>query len=88
MFKRLTAFFKDKHGRIAIWQWPNPPLYGWTIFGLASLVLSGKFQAGSVALSQASLFTWAYLELVDGVSYARRALGLVVLVVIVVGLFI
>ncbi len=82
-------FFTDSHGNVVIGQWPNVPLYGW----LAATVLSFAMQQTALkadfsALGTAFLFTWAYLELFQGVNYFRRLLGLVVLIAIIIRFFI
>jgi hypothetical protein len=82
-------FFKDKDGRVVIFQSPNIPIIVW----LCSLVLSRitpepltRMILGRV--SMLALVLWALLELVWGVNYFRRVFGLVVLASIVVGLII
>lgn len=84
----LANLFKDRKGRIVIWQWPNVPVLAWAILGIASHVLArGKLQTVAQELSRAFLFVWAYLEITDGVSYFRRMLGTVVLVALIHGFF-
>jgi hypothetical protein len=81
---KLATFFKDKDGRVVIWQWPSLPIYGWLVCKIvARLVPEGHLQTGFEQLSMAFLFTWAFLEITKGVSYFRRALGLVVMVLLV-----
>lgn len=73
-------FFHDKHGQLVIWQWPNLPVYGWLAFqALSALTHSPRFKEGFDNIATAFLFTWAFLELTQGVNYFRRLLGLVVL---------
>lgn len=75
------SFFKDKHGKTAIVQSPNPLITGW--FGLAVV----NYFAHSLLLAwlaTALLFAWAFLELYQGASQFRRVLGLVVIVFIVI----
>lgn len=72
--------FRDSNGNIVIAQPPNLPL----IVGLAATLLSllptgGNIHTGLEALAFGSLFTWAWMELFQGVNYFRRSLGLVVL---------
>ncbi len=82
------SFFKDKHGHIVIVSWPNIPLIGWIVFQvLAMIVTKGRIHTGSEALSMAFLYTWAYMEIMSGVNYFRRLLGLIVLVAILISYF-
>jgi hypothetical protein len=46
---------------------------------ISHLIPAGVMKAGFASLSAAFLFTWAYLEITEGASYFRRALGAVVL---------
>ena len=81
-------FFKDDEGRIVLWQSPSIPLYGWIVFQvLAQLLSKGHLKNGCEQLSMALLYTWAYLEVMQGVNYFRRLLGLIVLVALVISYF-
>jgi hypothetical protein len=52
----------------------------WAAASLAKLIVpTGKVSIGLEVLAFGSLFTWAWLELFEGVNYFRRALGLLVL---------
>jgi len=46
---------------------------------LALIFTTGKINTVLDVLANGSLFTWAWLELFQGVNYFRRALGLIVL---------
>lgn len=77
--------FRDDNGKIVIAQMPNLPL----LVGLAATLLqfilpSGPFQTGIDLVAFGTLFTWAWLELFEGVNYFRRSLGLAVLVGMIV----
>ncbi len=73
--------FRDSEGNIVIAQPPNLPLLvGITATVLKFIVKSGNIHTGLDAIAFGSLFTWAWLELFEGVNYFRRALGLLVLV--------
>ena len=77
-------FFKDKHGRWGIAQWPNALLMLWVILLLINFVLHNR----SVGLVEnAVLFTWAYLEMTEGVSRFRKTLGAVILIGVIVNFF-
>ncbi|WP_375515114.1 hypothetical protein [uncultured Nostoc sp.] len=69
--------FRDSNGNIVVAQMPNPPLILWIGASLLTLVFtSGKINTVLDVLATGSLFTWAWLELFQGVNYFRRALGL------------
>ncbi len=73
--------FRDSEGNIVIAQPPNLPL----IVGIVAILLEVIFTTGKIhiafdLIAFGSLFTWAWLELFQGVNYFRRGLGLIVLV--------
>jgi hypothetical protein len=77
----FDKIFRDREGNIVLAQMPNLPLILW----IASTLLKSVFSSGKVHLALdtiafGTLFTWAWLELFDGVNYWRRGLGLAVLV--------
>ena len=77
--------FRDNEGNIVIAQMPNLPLIVGIVTSLLTLVFtSGKINTLLDLVAYGSLFTWAWLELFQGVNYFRRALGLVVLVGLIV----
>jgi hypothetical protein len=64
---------------------PNLPIIVWITASLLKLVFpTGEINTGLDALAFGSLFTWAWLELFQGVNYFRRALGLGVLIGVMV----
>ncbi|MDY7024651.1 MAG: hypothetical protein SWJ54_25445 [Cyanobacteriota bacterium] len=76
--------FRDSEGNIVIAQPPNPPL----IVGVVASLLKFFIKSGNIyialdAIAFGSLFTWAWLELFDGVNYFRRSLGLLGLIALV-----
>jgi hypothetical protein len=83
-FMENTLFdktFRDSEGNIVIAQPPNLPiLVGITATVLNLIVKNGNIHTGLDAVAFGSLFTWAWLELFEGVNYFRRALGLIVLI--------
>ncbi len=88
MVEHIAHFFKDKHGNIVVWQWPNVPLAGWFLFKALSLALEkGAIKTGCERLSVAFLFVWAYLEITKGVSPFRKALGLIVSLALIYSFF-
>lgn len=81
----MDKFFKDKHGKWAVWQTPNALLVTW--FGamvLASILTGGRLDRLVEAVAFGALFAWAWTEMLKGDSYFRRVLGFVVLVMIVI----
>ncbi|QSJ20717.1 hypothetical protein JYQ62_09700 [Nostoc sp. UHCC 0702] len=73
--------FRDSNGNIVIAETPNLPLIVWIVTSLLALIFTtGKINTVLEVLANGSLFTWAWLELFDGVNYFRRSLGLAVLV--------
>lgn len=88
MKKTMTTvgrFFKDKHGKWAIAQFPNAFLFVWAILLVTNLFLHNQHIG---MLQSAVLLTWAYLELTDGSSSFRKTLGAVVMSGVAVGFFI
>ena len=76
--------FRDENGNIVIGQPPNPPLWVWTAATLLKLLFTtGNIYKGLDLIAFGSLFTWAWLELFEGVNYFRRALGLFVLITVI-----
>ncbi|MDZ8257922.1 hypothetical protein [Nostoc sp. ChiQUE01b] len=77
----IDKTFRDSNGKIVLGQMPNPPLILWIVASLLTLVFtSGKINTVLDFLANGSLFTWAWMELFQGVNYFRRALGLAVLI--------
>ncbi|MDZ7954765.1 MAG: hypothetical protein RMY16_23500 [Nostoc sp. DedQUE12b] len=77
--------FRDSNGKIVLAQMPNPPLILWIVASLLTLVFtSGKINTALDFVAYGSLFTWAWMELFQGVNYFRRALGLAVLIAMIV----
>ena len=78
----FTKLFKDDGGKIVIWQTPNIPLIGWAVFSVLTHILpTGRWQLFAGYVSFGFIFTWAWLELTQGISYFRRILGAAVLAV-------
>ncbi|BAY96497.1 hypothetical protein NIES37_04300 [Tolypothrix tenuis PCC 7101] len=76
--------FRDSNGNIVIAQKPNLPLTVWIVTGLLSFLLtSDPINTVLNVVANGASFTWAWLELFQGVNYFRRALGLVVLIGII-----
>lgn len=74
--------FKDSEGNFVIAQKPNLSILVWlgsTILSLSPISETLQTLFGTIAFG--ALFTWAWMELFQGVNYFRRALGLIVLVI-------
>lgn len=81
---QLLNFFKTKQGRIVIVQAPNSPLIGWFIFTILNLIWNShqpQIHYFFHLVSFGFIFTWAWLEITNGVNYFRRALGLIILII-------
>ena len=77
----FDKFFRDDDGNIVIAQPPNLPIILWGVASLLKLIFtSGLVNVGLDLIAFGSLFTWAWLELFQGVNYFRRMLGFIVLV--------
>ncbi|HSX28836.1 MAG TPA: hypothetical protein VLF60_05300 [Candidatus Saccharimonadales bacterium] len=80
-------FWKDSKGAIVVWQFPNPPLWGWIFCTLvAHFIGNGRFKDGVQFVGTVLLAYWAVSEVTRGASYFRRLLGILVLGYIVVSL--
>jgi hypothetical protein len=77
----VNKAFRDSNGDVVIAQMPNLPLIVWIVTSILALVFTtGKINTVLDLLANGSLFTWAWLELFQGVNYFRRSLGLAVLI--------
>jgi hypothetical protein len=73
--------FRDSQGTVVIVQPPNLPLWTWIATTLLKFVFTtGVLFEGLDAIAFGAIFTWAWLELLEGVNYFRRALGAIVLI--------
>jgi hypothetical protein len=75
--------WRDRRGDIVIWQLPNIPQIAWVALTLGSLFTTGTLSNILWYAATAALAVWALLELLRGVNYFRRILGIVVLLLIV-----
>ena len=81
MIKNIwKKIWRDDEGKVVIWQLPNKWLYGWAIFTFIALLFSkGTISNILTWLAEAALIIWCYLEILKGVNYFSRALGIIVL---------
>lgn len=81
--------FHDSKGRLCLLQAPNPPLIVWAVCLVLQRILAmanqdgGQFYQLVGVVGFGSLFTWCWLEIFQGNCYARRVLGLVISIMIV-----
>ncbi|AUS99867.1 hypothetical protein CLI64_05390 [Nostoc sp. CENA543] len=80
----IDKTFRDSDGNIVIAQMPNLPLIVWVVTSLLALVFTnGQINTVLEVVANGSLFTWAWMELFQGVNYFRRTLGFVVLIALI-----
>lgn len=79
----FDKFWKDKYGRVVIVQKPNLFIITWVFAAFLSLLLPSGF-TGKVfaAVAFVSIVIWAILEMIRGVNYFRRLLGIAVLLLV------
>lgn len=67
-----------------LFQLPNLPLVVWFVAWLLTRVLPyGQLNFAANLISFGALFTWAWLEIFDGDNNFRRALGLIIMILII-----
>ncbi len=72
--------WKDRHGRVVVWQMPNIWLIGWAVLTTIAIILYKGLLADIFSWAgSASLLVWSWFEIFQGVNYFRRFLGLLVL---------
>lgn len=81
-FKRLTTLGFPR--RFPIVQFPNLPLIGAFLAGEAGRLVRGPNHSFAASVAYLAMTIWAYEELVHGVNWFRRLLGLMYLIVLVV----
>jgi hypothetical protein len=80
--------WRDRNGHVVIFQMPNVWLIAWAVLSVISLfVPRGGTQNVIWWISNIVLAVWALLELLKGVNYFRRGLGLVVLIATIMSAF-
>jgi hypothetical protein len=75
----MERCFKNDDGNIVIWQKPNLPIIIWLVSSLLVQLTHGRLEQLFNLTSYGALFTWAYLEIFQGVNWFRRTLGFVIL---------
>ncbi|GAB3536937.1 hypothetical protein GCM10027403_19430 [Arthrobacter tecti] len=70
------GFIRNEFGEQTIAKPPNAPIIGWALLGAASMMaLEEKNREALSAASKACLMVWAALELANGDSVFRKAIG-------------
>jgi len=82
--KFIDRCIKDDSGNVVIGQSPNLPLK----VAIAGFVVGLVFDTGRMgtavdAITFGAFFTWAWLEVFEGVNYLRRVYGFLVLAALV-----
>jgi hypothetical protein len=75
--------WKDKHGNVVIWQTPNAFLIVWAVVDVASVLTSGHVSDVLWWIGTIDLGVWSLLEIILGVNYFRRALGVLILLMVI-----
>ncbi|ACK71766.1 conserved hypothetical protein [Gloeothece citriformis PCC 7424] len=76
--------FRDDEGNIVIAQPPNLPIIVAIVATLLKFIApGGNIYLALDAVAFGAWFTWAWLELFEGVNYFRRTLGLAALLFII-----
>lgn len=87
--KKVKDFCSDKDGNLVLAQKPNLPIVGWLVFKLASIPVSDQAtKTGLETIATFFIFTWAYLEVVEGDSNFRRLLGVILITLLVSNIFV
>jgi hypothetical protein len=81
-YERLTGLSFPR--RFPIAQFPNPPLIVAVLAGEIGTFLDGRAHSYAASVSYLAMTIWAYEELVHGVNWFRRLLGLAFMIVLVV----
>jgi hypothetical protein len=81
-FKRLTALGLPP--RFPIVQFPNVPLIAAFAVGEVGRVLHGREHSFALSAAYLAMTIWAYEELVHGVNWFRRLLGLAYVIILVI----
>ncbi len=79
----IDRCYKDKNDKVIWWQFPNAPLITGVVCLLAQRVVpesSLQLQLLLQLVGFGALFTWAWLEMFSGITYARRTVGLIVMI--------
>lgn len=82
-----SRFFKDKEGKVVIYQFPNIPLIFWVGLSLMNHFVFGWPQQFIGLISFGFGYAWAYGEASSGVNGFRKLLGYGALIALTVSAF-
>ncbi len=80
----FSKIFRDKTGKVAVFQMPNIPLWIWIIATALTHGLRGNFGKISGYVALVAIIIWAGIEIWSGSSLFRRILGAAVLMAVVI----
>ena len=80
-FTQLTRLGLPR--RFPIVQFPNVPLLAAILAGRATDIVNGRAGSYLLAVSYLAMTVWAYEELIHGVNWFRRLLGLVFAILLI-----
>ena len=84
MNQLIKTIFADKHGKLRVFEVPNLPfIVGFTAWFFTMVLPYGTWNFIAALVSFGAFFTWAWLELFDGNSLFRRALGCAVMILLI-----
>lgn len=83
----FDKIFRDKNGKMAVFQVPNVPIIIWGIATVLAHVSHGGLARFSGYVALVAIVVWASLEIWLGSSLFRRILGVVVLAIVVINRF-
>jgi len=75
--------WRDRHGEVVIFQWPNYWLMGWAIVTVLSLMTTGTQSHVLSWIGIGLLAIWCLLEIARGVNYFRRIFGFIILLFVI-----
>ena len=81
VFTQLTRLGLPR--RFPIVQFPNVPLLAAILAGRATDIVNGRAGSYLLAVSYLAMTVWAYEELIHGVNWFRRLLGLVFAILLI-----
>jgi len=79
-----NRLFYDQQNQLVLIQWPNIPLLIWLIGTIVVRLTTGTTQLLLSTVATTSLTIWAVLEMISGVNYFRKCLGIVIFMYIIV----
>jgi uncharacterized membrane protein len=75
--------WRDKHGKVVVWQTPNVWLIAWAVIDVVSVLTTGSVSNVFWWIGTIDLGVWALLEIFLGVNYFRKALGVLVFLLVI-----